>query len=422
MNINTATLDANSEERGSWSLSYEWRAVLLLCLGFGLVGIDRFMIMPLFPVIAKDLNLDYQDLGLITGVLSITWGLSALCMGNLSDRFGRRKVIIPSIIVFSLLAGLSGAATGLVSLLLIRAVMGLAEGAYTPASITATIEASKPGREGLNVGIQQAAMPLFGLAVAPILVIYLMQYMSWHWVFALVSVPGLLIAGVLYLVLKNQAQLTKETSPRQAPTAQMPVVPSASWREVFGYRNVMLATLGMLCWLMCLVVLTALLPSYLMDFLHLPLNQLGYVLSAIGVGGALGTLVMPALSDWLGRRLTAVLCVLGGLLGMWLLMGTGAEPARLFGVLGMTIFFVFGLICLTVGPISAEAVPPHAMSTATGIVIGIGEIFGGGIAPIIAGTVAKAFGIQYIMHLGIAALVLGLVACLALRETAPRRR
>ena len=95
---------------------YEWKAVTLLALGFGLVSIDRFMIMPLFPVMMKDLNLSYQDLGLITGILAVAWGISSLFMGKLSDRFGHRAIIVPAVIVFSLLAGFSGLATGLISL------------------------------------------------------------------------------------------------------------------------------------------------------------------------------------------------------------------------------------------------------------------------------------------------------------------
>ena len=58
-----------------------------------------------------------------------------------------------------------------------------------------------------------------------------------------------------------------------------------------------------------------------------------------------------------------------------------------------------------------------APSTASGIVIGTGEIFGGGVAPVIAGYVAQHYGIQYILHL--AAMVVGLVVVLLLKETAP---
>ena len=394
---------------------YEWKTVTLLCLGFGLVGIDRFMILPLFPVISKELNLNYQDLGQITGVLAIAWGVAAMFMGNLSDRLGHRRVIIPAIIVFSLLAGLSGLATGVGSLMVIRALMGLAEGAYTPASIVATIDASKPARQGRNVGIQQAALPLFGLGIAPILVTQLLKVMPWHWIFAMVSIPGLLIAYLLYRGLRN---------PGPAAAAQHTATHDAAphrWSEVFKYRNIPLNMIGMLCWLTNLVVLSALLPSYLIDFLHLSLEQMGYVLSAIGFGGTLGTLVMPALSDWLGRKPVMIVSVIGAAAGLYVLMHTGAEPARLFASLAITLFFVFSMICLTVGPISAESVPATLMSTASGIVIGTGEIFGGGIAPVIAGYVAQHYGIQYVLHLAAIALAIGLVVVLLLKETAPAK-
>ena len=395
---------------------YEWKTVTLLCLGFGLVGIDRFMILPLFPVISKELHLNYQDLGQITGVLAIAWGVAALFMGNLSDRVGHRRVIIPAIIVFSLLAGLSGLATGVGSLMVIRALMGLAEGAYTPASIVATIDASKPARQGRNVGIQQAALPLFGLGIAPILVTQLLKVMPWHWIFALVSIPGLVIAWLLYRGLRN---------PEPAAAAQHTATHDAAphrWSDVFKYRNIPLNMIGMLCWLTNLVVLSALLPSYLIDFLHLSLEQMGYVLSAIGFGGTLGTLVMPALSDRVGRKPVMIVSVLGAAAGLWVLMNTGAEPARLFASLAVTLFFVFSLICLTVGPISAESVPATLMSTASGIVIGTGEIFGGGIAPVIAGYVAQHHGIQHILDLAAIALAIGLVVALLLKETAPGKQ
>jgi MFS family permease len=113
----------------------EMTAVSMLSLGFGLVGIDRFLISTLFPVIAADLHLSYSDIGAITGALALAWGISALFMGNLSDRIGRRRVLTVSLIAFSLLIGASGLAAGLMSLIMVRVVMGLADGAYTPVSM-----------------------------------------------------------------------------------------------------------------------------------------------------------------------------------------------------------------------------------------------------------------------------------------------
>ena len=49
-----------AEQQKAWDTAYEWKAVTLLGLAFGLVGLDRWIIAPLLPSIMKDLNLDYQ--------------------------------------------------------------------------------------------------------------------------------------------------------------------------------------------------------------------------------------------------------------------------------------------------------------------------------------------------------------------------
>lgn len=86
----------------SWDPSYEWKAVLTLSLAFGLVGLDRFILPPLFPAMMKDLDLNYQDLGNLVGALGIAWGVSAIVIGGLSDRLGRRRVLVPAVVLFSL--------------------------------------------------------------------------------------------------------------------------------------------------------------------------------------------------------------------------------------------------------------------------------------------------------------------------------
>jgi hypothetical protein len=55
------------------------------------------------------------------------------------------------------------------------------------------------------------------------------------------------------------------------------------------------------------------------------------------------------------------------------------------------------------------------------MVVGAGEIFGGGVAPIIAGGVAQNYGIQNILWVAMSGVVLGIVVSVFLRETAPRK-
>jgi fucose permease len=61
------------------------------------------------------------------------------------------------------------------------------------------------------------------------------------------------------------------------------------------------------------------------------------------------------------------------------------------------------------------------IASVAGLVIGAGEIFGGGAAPAIAGYIAGSSGIQHVFTFTIASLILGFFVALFLKETAPRK-
>ena len=61
------------------------------------------------------------------------------------------------------------------------------------------------------------------------------------------------------------------------------------------------------------------------------------------------------------------------------------------------------------------------IGAATGIIIGIGEIFGGGVAPIISGGIAEVYGIDSVPYVAIVGLLFSFICCLFLKETAPTK-
>jgi predicted MFS family arabinose efflux permease len=384
----------------------EIRTVAVLSLGFGLVGIDRFLISTMYPVIARDLHLSYGDIGLITGALAIAWGISALFMGNLSDRIGRRRVLVISLIVFSLLIGASGLATGLLMLIAVRVIMGFADGAYTPVSIAGTLEASPAGRRGLNIGIQQMMLPLFGLGLAPLFVAYVLRFIEWRLVFLIFVIPGLFLAWSVWKTIPNYS------APRNIGRRRS----WSDWKAVLGYSNVRVAALLMLCWLTCLITTSAFLPNYLVDHLKLPPGQMGIVMSAIGLGATAGTFLLPWLSDKVGRRPVMALSSVGVLASLLLLANTGSNAAILFTFLFFVHFFNNANIALTVGPLCSEAVPASLMATASGLVIAVGELFGGGLAPVLVGHVAQRFGIEHVLWLPMVVMAAGFLLCLAIKD------
>ena len=282
----------------NWDTDYEWKAVALLTLGFGLVGLDRWIVAPLAPAMIGDLHLTPQDINNLVAALGIAWGVAAILLGGLSDRIGRRKVLIPAIVLFSLLSGFSGMAMGMTSLLMIRAVMGISEGAFCPTSFACVAEASKPMRRGFNQGLQQSAFALFGLGFGPIIATQLLGAgISWRGVFLLVAVPGLILAGLLWMTIREPVTAQKHGDG----------IERAPLSAVFKHRNVPLGMLALLCAMCGIFVLSANTPIYLTSYLHLNQAQMGFVTSAIGFGGFLGQWLLAWASDYLGRRLMSIL-------------------------------------------------------------------------------------------------------------------
>jgi predicted MFS family arabinose efflux permease len=396
-----------------WDVSYEWKAMLALSLAFGLVGIDRFILPSLFKPMMTDLNLSYQDLGNLVGALAVAWGVSAFLTGLLSDHLGRRSVLVPSVIIFSLLSALSGMATGLVSLLFIRIVMGVFEGPVASTGVAVAVEASHPQRRGMNNGIFQCTVSLFGSGVGPILATQLLLITTWRHVFWIVGLPGLVVAVILWYVIREPAALAVQRGAA--------LVTRASIWTLFKHRNVPLAMVTLLCAMTGIFVLSAMVPSYLTDYVKLTQTQMGFVTSAIGFGGALGQFGLLTMSDFIGRRSATVLSFIIAAVFLWLFIHAGSSLPVLFGLLFVASMFNFGALAILAGPIPAEAAPAGLVASAAGLVIGAGEIFGGGVAPSIAGGIAQHHGLQYTLYFALGGQLVGLLLALFLRETAPRR-
>jgi len=107
---------------------------------------------------------------------------------------------------------------------------------------------------------------------------------------------------------------------------------------------------------------------------------------------------------------------------LYLFAHAGPDPLTLFLLLFGVSVFALGLLGLLTGPIATEAAPVGLVASSVGLVSGGGEIFGGGLAPAIAGFIAQHFGLPSTLTFALGGLVAGGVVSLFLVETSPRRR
>jgi MFS family permease len=127
--------------------------------------------------------------------------------------------------------------------------------------------------------------------------------------------------------------------------------------------------------------------------------------------------LIPSLSDRMGRKPVLLFGVVVEILSLLVFVQTGPVVSELAGLIFVIAGINAGLIVLTIGPLTTEAVPPELTATAVGMVVGIGELVGGFGAPAIAGAIAQSFGITYILWISTGAVVLGFCLSLFVNET-----
>jgi predicted MFS family arabinose efflux permease len=396
------------------SARYEFGLVVLLFLTWGTVFLDRMSLLYLAPFIAPDLHLSHTQVGLLVSALALAWAVSGLILGAISDRIGRRPVLVPCVLAFSVLSWLSGMVRSFGELFAVRILMGLAEGP-TWSTITATVEeSSAPGRRGRNVGVVVSAAALVGLALAPVLTTQIAARVGWRGAFFVAGIPGILLGSLLWRFLREPAG-----------TLSAAAHPKPSWKEYFALlrqRNILLCCLAGAGFMTWLFVMSAFAPLYITEVSKNSATFAGLILGASGLGAFLWGWILPWLSDYTGRKPALLfVALISAVVPLTYQVPYLVSHPWLLAVAGFVANGGQGIAALALVLVPAESVPPEFAATAIGLTTLVGEVFGGTLAPAIAGGVADRYGLAAPLWIAAAGAVTVFCAGLFLRETAPRR-
>jgi len=392
---------------------YQTWLVLLLSLNFGILFFDRQAANFMMPFIQPDLNLSDTQVGIISSGLSLTWALSGLTIGPLSDWMGSRKpLVVAGTMLFCLCSILSGLAGSFLLLLGARLLMGACEGGVMPISHAMIVSEVKPERRGLAMGVgQNLGSNLLGSTAAPLILVPIAAYFSWRVGFFFAAAPGIITAILIWFTLREPpAGLGHEGSEHKE---------KVTIRQAFANRNVLLCALVAIMLVSYLVVTWAFMPLFLTQQRGFSEDAMSWIMAALGISAGINSFVVPWISDQIGRRPTFVITCLMGLI-----LPLGALYYQGDSWLFMAVLFYFGwslngIFPLFMATVPAESVDPRLTATLTGVVMGTGEIIGGVLSPSFAGMLADNFGRGSIMWFLIVLTMVAFVASMFLKESAP---
>lgn len=390
--------------------AYQIWVVGLLSLNFGIVFFDRNAPNFLMPFIQHDLGFSNKAVGLLSSALSLTWAIAGFVVGGLSDRMGKQKIVVVwASLAFCLCSFVSGAAGSFMVLFAARLLMGVAEGGIMPVSHAMIVEEVAPARRGMAMGIgQNLGSNLLGSFVAPLVLVWIANTWGWREGFYLAALPGIVTAALIAFTLREPPREAHEHAER----------PKVTMREAFANRNVILCAAIAVLLVSYLVVCWAFMPLYLTKVRAMAPETMSWMMAVLGISAGLGSFLVPAISDAIGRKPVMIgFSALGMLLPLGALYYTG-------GSWGLAAIFFFGwglngLFPMFMATIPSESVDPRLAATLTGMVMGAGEVLGGVLSPFVAGAAADVWGLGAPLWIMLGLALAATVLALGLLESAP---
>jgi ACS family glucarate transporter-like MFS transporter len=417
---------ASGSPSGSARTGKRWYAVavgilLIMLLGYA----DRVNVSVAAPQLMKAFHLSASAYGVVSSSFGWLYTLVLVPVGVLIDRRGARRYLPAFIVIWSIGAGLTGAAAGLGMLLVARLVLGLGESAVVPGSNIVVREWSPARERGLFTGFSNAGT-LIGPGLGSIVAAALIASAGWRGSFGVMTLVGLIVAVAWWALYRppEEARWLTKAERRHIQATRLNADTAASARGIpvarlFRTRAVWGLMLTQGCANYTSYLFLTFLPLYLSGERHISGMGTGWISGVTYGGAAIGTLAISILSDRFlkparlkagGRRYAISIAMICGMVLL------AAPAVTSTAALVILVAIVLALITAALSLNYTLASDLTADSSSTGRVVSF-NAFGGNVfgllAPIVTGWLIDRTG-SYTVPFEVAAVLLGVGALINL--------
>jgi predicted MFS family arabinose efflux permease len=390
-------------------ISYEFIITALLILFWGSVGLNRIGIGVIAPYIKPEFGLSNFQIGLLVSGTAATWALSSWGGGWLSDRYGRRAVLLPGAVLICVMTASMGIAGGFWSMFIIREFLGVGDGIGWSVGQATVYEESAPQRRAVNQALVSAGYTLIGAGLGALIITRISSNLGWRWAFPIIAAATAVVVAALFLVMRN----------RSSQAAQKAV----DWHAAAGLlrsRSIIILIVINCASLSWLVVMIAYNQLFLTEIRGFSKEDAGDITLFWGLAGAAGQLLLPFLSEFWGRRRVvfagALVCAATSV--VYVAGGFGKVPMQI--LIGLSGFCGYGLNTLTMATCVVDSVREDLRGTALGLNNFFAVVIGALPMPLAGGILADYFGLVSAMWIPIAAQIIIATFIFMIAETAPR--
>ncbi|OME78033.1 MFS transporter [Paenibacillus sp. FSL A5-0031] len=218
------------------------------------VGMISFIVAAL----AVEWQLGSQQVGLLMAINSIGMAVGAAVSGLMADRYGRRAILLWTLLIFSIASGLSALATSFIVLCALRFIAGFGLGGELPVASTLVSE-SVPAKERGRAVVLLESFWAIGWIAAALIAYFIIPDYGWRMAFALGAVPAL-FALYLRRAIKDSPSFNAQQSRKLSLSDRMKSIWSLRYRKTtvtlwILWFTVVFSYYGMFLWLPSVMVL-----------------------------------------------------------------------------------------------------------------------------------------------------------------------
>lgn len=372
----------NSEKIDS-RYRYYVLAILVLVSFFNYM--DRSVLSVLVEPIKADLKISDTQLGFLAGfTFAVFYATFGIPLARLADRSSRVRLLSIAIAAWSLMTSLSGLAQNYWHLVLTRIGVGVGEAGCVPSSHSLISDYFPPEKRAFAISVFQAG-GVAGVTVGLALTGFIAQMVGWRWAFLIIGAPGLLVALLAWLTVREPVRGRYERAEQKPSSSAFGDIRALWGRKT--YRQLLLAVAignfaanGLGQWT----------PAFFVRVHGLSLAEMGFWLGAAsGIGGVLGMVSGGALSIRLvsrDRRWEVWFPALTIGLAMPLYLVTFLTPVTSLALIAKFLSAFVAALGYGVGLSAVQSVtPPNMRAMAIALVMFAAALIGMGLGPLAVG-------------------------------------
>ncbi|CAM2754635.1 MULTISPECIES: MFS transporter [Streptococcus] len=383
--------------------NYWMRLVFIFFLGWILMYATRTIFNPIMGNVGDEFGLTNADLGLANSIFFLTYAVAQIPFGILGDKFGRKLVITVGFIGLAVTTFLSGLAQTFSLFLWIRALAGIAQGAYYGPQYAMSSEAIPKDKVTLGNALINSGMA-FGTSGGFLLSSSIVLAGGGHWSqpFYIMAVPTAIVAILFYTLLKEKVTYT-DIPEVQEKTEE--VTQKVSLKDIFTNKNLVAVFIVCFVSIYANFVILTWLPSFLIQERGFAGGSVGFIASLVPWASIPGALFFASIKDRIGstKKMMAFLMPFA-LLSVFLIANV---TDKTFLIVVLILYGLTGKLALD--PILISYVNTHApkgsLSTTLSAYNFIG-MSGSILAPYVTGYLADKVGSMQIGFY-LAAILLG---------------